>query len=187
MNTYNPMLFNMMQNMNNVMNLNNGAMNNFNYDLNNYQNLNDLMMSWINMNPNLFLLYKMMMNQNNINNHQRMGLYNMQQSDNNQPKINGGKMPSNLQNSTYDVEPNKKCLKANITFTTQKGNKLNIICPYEMTIKELLVRYVIRVGLGPDILNSNSFFFLFNGAQLDKNDKRVVADFLNTGSNIIVV
>ena len=188
-NDFNPMLFNMMQSMLNNMNLNNGLnMNNYNYNMNNYQNLNNLMMNWIKMNPNLLLMYQMMMNQNNnINQNNKMGLYKMNSSDNNQPRVNQGRMPSNIQNSIYDLDPNNNSLKKNITFTTQKGNKLNIICPYDMKISDLLIQYVIRVGLGPDILLSNSLFFLYNGARLDKCDKRVVGDLLNTGSNIIVV
>ena len=191
-NNFDPMTFNMILNMMNVMNQNNGVnMNNFNYNMNNYQNLNNLMMNWINNNPNLFLMYKMMMmNQNNnLNQINKMGLYNGQQSDNNQPRVNGGRIPSNIQNTTYDVDPyNNTSLKANITFTTQKGNKLNIVCPYDMEIKDLLVRYVIRVGLGPDILKTDSLFFLFNGSKLDKNDNRCVGDLvqLKFGTNIIV-
>ena len=71
-------------------------------------------------------------------------------------------------NKTYDISPNEKNLKTNIAFITQKGQKINIFCPYNMKIKDLLVKYVTRLGLGPNVLG-DSLFYLFNFLKILSN------------------
>ena len=201
-NNFDPMTFNMMLNMMNVMHPNMGYnQNNFNMN-NNNQNLMNMMMMWMNMNPILYQMYQNMMNQNNNNmnqfnnnnnynfndNDNRMNILTDSQSSINQAKVTGGGiLPKNIQGGNYDVSPNDNSLKTNICFTTQKGQKMIIICPYNMKVRDLFIKYVQRLGLGPNVLG-DSIFFLFNGSKINKNDNRSVGDLgLVAGSNIIVL
>ena len=191
-NNFDQNTFNMMLNMMNVMYPNMGYdSNNYKMDINN-QNLMNLMMNWMNMNPNLLFMYQNMMNQNcnNVNNNQ-MNFMGVQQSRNNGPQVSGGGklIPNNIPNNIcYDVSPNDACPKINVAFTTQKGQKMMIVCPYNMKIKDLLAHYVLRLGLGPNILNNDLLFFLLNGNKINKNENTSVGNFgLNSGSNIIVL
>jgi len=63
----------------------------------------------------------------------------------------------------------------NITFTTQAGHIMNIVCNYKTTVKDLLIKYVTRMGLGPAVLG-DSLFFLFNGSKIKQNDNRTVEE-----------
>ena len=201
-NNFDPMTFNMMLNMMNVMHPNMGYnQNNFNMN-NNNQNLMNMMMNWMNMNPILYQMYQNMMNQNNNNmnqfnnnnnynfndNDNRMNILTDSQSSINQAKVTGGGiLPKNIQGGNYDVSPYDNSLKTNICFTTQKGQKMNIICPYNMKVRDLFIKYVQRLGLGPNVLG-DSIFFLFNGSKINKNDNRSLGDLgLVAGSNIIVL
>jgi hypothetical protein len=180
-NNFNPMAFNMMLNMMNVMYPNMGYnQNNYNFNMNNNAFLMNSMMNWMNMNPNLLMMYNIMMNQNkNMNNNfknqsnnsnNKFKLVNVSQEDLNQAKVTGGGIiPKNLpNNSLYNISsPFDNSMKANVTFTTQRGQKMNIICPMNMKMKDLFIQYVIRLGLGPNVIG-DSLFFLFNGAKIPK-------------------
>lgn len=198
---FDPMTFNMFLNMMNIMYPNMGYNpNNYNFDMNN-DFLMKNMMNWMYMNPNLMLMYNIMNNQANLNinnnpntqvnnNINKLNLVRVSEQDLNQAKVTGGgvipkNIPNNIQvNISNPYDPSEK---TNITFTTQKGQKMNIVCPLNMKIKDLLVQYVLRLGLGPNVLG-DSLFFLFNGAKMNKNDERSVFDLgLNAGSNIIVL
>ena len=201
-NNFDPMTFNMMLNMMNIIYPNMGYnQNNFNMN-NNNQNLMNMMMNWMNMNPNLYQMYQNMMNQNNNNinqfnnnnnynfndNDNRMNILTDSQSSINQAKVTGGGiLPKNIQGGNYDVSPYDNSLKTNICFITQKGQKMNIICPYNMKVRDLFIKYVQRLGLGPNVLG-DSIFFLFNGSKINKNDNRSVGDLgIVAGSYIIVL
>lgn len=202
-NNFDPMTFNMMLNMMNIMYPSMGYnTNNYNFNMNNAYLMN-IMINWMKMNPNLLLMYQNMANQsNNMNNNynniinqsnnniNKMQLVNVTTEDLNQAKITGGGIiPKNIpNNSSYNVSsPFDQSEKTNITFTTQKGQRMNIVCPINMKIKDLFVQYAIRLGLGPNVLG-DSLFFLFNGAKISKNDNRTVFQLgLSAGSNIIVL
>lgn len=57
-----------------------------------------------------------------------------------------------------------------------------------MKVKSLLVKYVIKVGLGSNILETNFLFSLFNGTKVSKNDNRNIEDLgiAHTNSNIVI-
>ena len=182
---FNPLLFNMMLNQLNLLNPNSG------YNINNYNNYDqqykmNLMFNWMKMNPFLVLLYNSMLNQNNNfnnNNHNNnnMNYMNVSQSGLNQAKVSGG-------GENFDLTSlNDDCPSVNVVFTTQKGNKMNITCPFNMKIKDLFVKYVTRQGLGPGIIG-DSFFFLYNGTKLNHKDNRTIGEIgINSGYNIIVI
>ena len=203
-NNFNPMLFNMILNMMNNMYPNMGY-NTANYNMNNPQYNMNLMMNWMNMNPILFQMYQMMMNQfnnnknnniynnnyfnNNTNNNNKMNLIRVSEQDLNQAKVTGGGVISNKvpNNSIFDISPFDTNIKINIAFTTQKGQKVNVITPVNMRMNDLFVKYITRLGLGPNLLGQ-SIFFLYNGSKIKVDDKRTVAEMgLVDGSNVIVL
>ena len=56
-----------------------------------------------------------------------------------------------------------------------------------MKVIDLFIKYVQRLGLGPNVLG-DSIFFLFNGCKINKNDNRSVGDLgIVAGSYIIVL
>ena len=204
-NNYNPMMFYMMLNMMNNMNPGMGYNTN-NYNINNIQNNMNLMMNWMNMYPILFQMYQSMMNNQYFNmnqnnnymtksnnndsfNENKMSLIRVSEQDLNQAKVTGGGVISKkiINNTPMDISPNSTDLKTNIAFTTQKGQKIMVVAPVNMKIKDLFVNYITRLGLGPNVLG-DSIFFLFNGAQISKNDNRTVEELgLISGSIIIVL
>ena len=197
---FDPMTFNAMLNMMNQLYPNMGYnMNNFN--MYNNQFLYCLMMNWMMMNPSLIQTYNNLnqnnqinmnqFNQFNNNNQNKIGMstISVSQEDLNQAKVTGGGLISNnFQNMNCDFSsPNDPTPKVNIYFKTQKGQRMNIVCPYNLKIKDLLIKYIERIGLGPGVMGS-SIFFLFNGGKLDINENRDVTQMgMTSGSTVIVL
>ena len=196
----NPMTFNAMLNMMNQLYPNMGYnMNNFN--MYNNQFLYCLMMNWMMMNPSLIQTYNNLnqnnqfnmnqFNQFNNNNQNKMGIstISVSKEDLNQAKVTGGGVISrNIHNMNCDFSsPNDPSPKVNIYFKTQKDQKINIVCPCNLKIKDLLIKYIERIGLGPGVMGS-SIFFLFNGGKLDINENRDVTQMgMTSGSTVIVL
>ena len=129
-------------------------------------------------------LIQQMISQNNQNN------LHSSQINANQPMVTGGGAFSKVSNSPLDISnPNDMSHKVNITFTTQKGQKMNIVCSVNTKIKDLFIKYISRLGLGPNVMG-DSIFFLFNGKKIDKNDNRQINQLgfsFNTGTTILVI
>ena len=184
---FDPVTFNMMLNMMNVMYPNMGFdINNYNNNMYNNQVLMNMMMNMMNQNSFLQQMYNNMsmnnMNQNQNNNHIQFTNYNPNQTNPNA----GGTFSANNQSGTYDPYPNSNN-KINISFTTQKGNKIIIVIPRELPVKDLLVKYVLRMGLGPGVLK-NKLFFVYNGLRVNNYEEKAVGDFFGfSGTNIIVM
>ena len=188
MNNFDPITFNMMLNMMNNMYPNQG------YNMNNYnsynnQNLMNFMTIWMNNNPILFQLYQNMnqnmnqyLNQNN-NNSNKMKFIKVSPSEA-QQSLN----KKNIQNMNFDASsPFDSSPKTNIVFNTQKGHTTNIIAPYHMKVKDLLLAYVQKLGLGPAVMG-DSLFFLFNGNKLKLNEEKTIYDIgLHNGGHIVVL
>ena len=179
------MMLNMMNNM-----YPNMGYNPFNYNNNMYSNqaLMNMMMNWMCMNPSLFQAYNNMIQNNNvnqINNNQNDN--NFINSDNNQIQVNGGGInTSNITNSSFIPFPNIKEPRTNVIFNTQKGNKITIAAPNSMKIKDLLVQYVLRLGLGPAVIG-DSLFFVYNGLRINQNEQKTVSEFFNLNFGQVVV
>ena len=195
MNNFDPITFNMMLNMMNNMYPNQG------YNMNNYnsynnQNLMNFMINWMNANPILFQMYQNM-NQMNQKMDQNINQY-VNQNNNNSNKMKFIKVsPSeaqqsvskkNMQNMKFDASsPFDNSPKTNIVFNTQKGHTTNIIASYNMKVKDLLLTYVQKLGLGPAVMG-DSLFFLFNGNKLKLNEEKTVYDVgLHNGGHIVVL
>ena len=179
---------------------------NMGYNMNNFNMYNNqflycLMMNWMMMNPSLIQTYNNLnqnnqinmnqFNQFNNNNQNKIGMstISVSQEDLNQAKVTGGGLISNnFRNMNCDFSsPNDPTPKVNIYFKTQKGQRMNIVCPYNLKIKDLLIKYIERIGLGPGVMGS-SIFFLFNGGKLDINENRDVTQMgMTSGSTVIVL
>ena len=169
LNNMNNMNFN---NFNNFINMNSG-MNMFN------NNTNPMVLQW-NMFLNQFYKQQMM---NKINNQNQFDIWINQGNNNNKDRL------SNLNQSVianpFSQMPGPKI---NIIFQTVKGYKVTIPAPLNIPMHQVLVQYIIKVGLGPGAL-SDGFYFLFNGQKIDSNDENMlVGQLATTGpANIIVI
>ena len=199
---FDPMTFNVMLNMMNILYPNMGYNIN-NYNMNNQQILMNMMMNWMNTNPIILQMYNnVLSNYNNLNqninnnnkninmnnNVKRMNFVNVSKSDLEQIKVNGGVLNTNAANFNLDVtNPFDNSPKLNIIFMTQKHQRAAIIATYNMKIKDLLMKYVSKLGLGPNVMG-NSIFFLFNGKQIDINEEQTIRDYgLKAGAIILVL
>ena len=203
---FDPYTFNMMLNMMNMIHSTMGF-NQMNYNNNNYNNQDLWNMMNIQMNNNhaLVQVYNNMnqfnnnmnqfnnnMNQFNFNqNNTNMNQFNnsgFSHSNNEEIKVDGGAKNSNeLQGGKFNLCQNDNELRRNLVFTTQKGQKMTITTPSSMKVKDLLVQYVLKNGLGPRVINGN-IFFIYNGLRIDQNEDKSVGEFfIGDFVNIIVM
>ena len=170
---FDPITFNMMLNMMNVMHPNMG------YNPNNFNNYNsaalmNLMMNWMNSNPLLLQMYNNNMFQNN-----NMNCNN----NNNQINVNGGGLNNNVPNN-YAVSQNSNELQCNVAFITQAGKKIMMSCPYSTKLKDFLLKYTSRMGISGSIIGKD-IFFIYNGLKIDENAEESIGHFLKGTTNPI--
>jgi hypothetical protein len=177
---FDPMTFNMMLNMMNVMHPNMGYnSNNYNYNMNNSADSMNLMMNWMNMNPLLLQMYNnMFQNNNNIN---------LNNSNNSQTNFNGG-INTDAPSTCYDLSQNSNEIKINVAFIHQSGKKTMMICPYSLKVKDLLSQYISRMGLSDHIIGKE-IFFIYNGLKIDEKEEKIIGQFFFKGmlQTILVV
>ncbi len=132
-------------------------------------NLNNLMNQFNMMNPNFF--------GNNFQNQ------NFNQQFNKQINIiqNGGvimrpNQTMNNPNLYKDPFPFYQGKRINILFETGPGLKINIASPINISVKELLLAYIHKVGVSESLLGKK-IFFLANGKSISCEEKRNVNDF----------
>ena len=68
----------------------------------------------------------------------------------------------------YGVNGSLNGKTINIMFETPNGKKITVPCNPNITIRELLRKYVQKVGIAESAIN-NSIYFLFNSCRLDNN------------------
>ena len=198
---------NQMNNMNPMNNMNMGMnpMNNMNMGMNpmNNMNMGNNINPMNNMNMNNFITMNTGMN--NLNdpmavqfNMLMQQFVNLQQSMNmmntfvmNNAKSNNNssdRLPKGKGETYVDPFANYPGDRINIIFQTPKGHKTTISAPLHVTVHEVLVQYIRKLGLGPAVLY-DGFYFLFNGAKLSvKDEKKLVSDLSPTGqSNLNVI
>jgi hypothetical protein len=86
-----------------------------------------------------------------------------------------------------DINPNYPGVKINIFFQNSSGTKVNVLSPSDITVKDLLLKYVSKLGLGENVIDS-AIYFLFSGARLKKdNEKKIYELGMMNGAIIIVI
>ena len=198
-------VFNMndMNNMNMNMNMNDMNMNYMNY-------MNNMNMNMNNINPAMVnaFLNMMMMNQNIMNNNQ-MDLNNMvnpsifqmnQQNNNNFNRFqvsrnqneqsiiqNGGVLPrangvnNNNKVKKEDIFPGYIGPRLNIIFETGAGHIFNFPTPLNVTVSQLLHKFIGKVGVSDSLLGKK-IFFIFNGKTIPINESRSVEAYFKEES-----
>ena len=66
--------------------------------------------------------------------------------------------------------------RLNILFETGAGLKLNIPAPYTISVQELLLTYIKKVGVSNTLLGTK-IFFIVNGKTISINEKKTVIDY----------
>ena len=179
------MQMNNMYNINNQMNNNNNNIqwkNNLNNTMNNNM-LNNNYLDYLNNTWKLYLMFN------------EMNKANTQKASNKIKFINFNS-PNNInrlmvrQNSSpnYDDFPGYTGKRFNIVFHTPSGVRINIQCPVNVKLKDLFLKFYSRLGLGQDVINSNSIFFLYNGSKLNNDENRTIEKMgINNYSSIIAI
>ena len=190
----NPMTFKLM--------LNFMLMMNPNINTNNQNNVNNMMMNFMNANP---FVYQLFMNyqKNNVNN-MANNINNNNNNNNNHNNIDiidkskeyekkaekGGIIPrpNNFSGrSAYDPFAGNPNLRIPILFFTGTGLKITINVPINVSIKDLFIGFIQKMGLDKSVIGK-FIYFLYNGQKMDVNDQQSVNDFgLKTTDVIIVV
>ena len=178
---FDPMTFNMMLNMMNVMHPNMGYnQNNYNFNMNNASDSMNLMMNWMNTNPLLLQMYNNNMFQNN-----NMNIYH---NNNNPINVSGGGANNSIPNTSYDLSQNSNDTKINVVFNHPTGKKITITCPSSMKVKDLLFQYISRVGVNISLIGKD-IFFIYNGLKINENEEKDIEHYFFSGTlhNILVV
>ena len=182
----------------NDMNNMNMNMNNMNMNYMNNMNMNNINPAMVNA-----FLNMMMMNQNVWNNNQ-MDLNNMvnpnifQMNQQNNKKFNhfqvnrnqneqniiqnGGVLPratgvnNNNPVKKEDLFPGYIGPRMNIMFETGTGLKFNFATPLNVSVSQLLFKFIRKVGVSEKLLGTK-IFFIINGQTIPINEQRSVEDY----------
>ena len=174
-------------NMNNNMNANWNNM--YNNNMNTSMNMNNFMnnnMGMNNMNNPMVMQMNMMLQQFYNQMQQTMILQQQQINQLQSNNVNNNAKATNrlpLENTTFDPFSGIPGPKANLVFQTAKGNKITIVAPYKVTVHNVLLEYMRRVGLGPNALYSG-FVFLYNGAKINVKDEIKLVETITSLGNI---
>jgi hypothetical protein len=162
MNNINPAMVNAFLNM---MMMNQNIMNNNQMDLNNM------------VNPSIF-----QMNQQNNNNFNR---FQASRNQNEQSIIqNGGVLPrangvdNNNTAQSEDLFPGNMGNRMNIIFETGTGLKFNFPTPLNVSVSQLLYKFIRKVGVSEALLGKH-IFFIINGKTIPINEPRSVANYFS--------
>ena len=176
LNNLNPSMVNAYQNMFNM---------NPNFNLMNQMQLNQMLMNFIAMNPNLF-----MMNPNPNNNMTRFQMFG-DPNNNMATGVKGGNLPRRAI-PNFDSYPGYNGPRINVIFEISTGPKVNIPAPPTETVNGLLVKFCERVGVSP-LLLKKELICVYNATYINPFTKITIQDFfkqnmgLNDQAKIIVI
>ena len=170
----NQMNFNNMNNQINNSNKNNQMNNNNNMTpQNNYYNF--LSNTWSN--------YQFCNNTNNQNTHNytnRMKLINNNTFNNNTHRLLRQNLSFNYDDDSIGTNT------INIFFEASSGHKISILCNPNIKMKDLLKKYVKKIGASEDIID-DSIYFLYNGAKIKKDENKTLNELNMINCSIIIV
>jgi hypothetical protein len=148
---------------------------NQNLNMRNSMNLNDYMMQYMMMNPFFF-----QMNNNIQYNNQNMQAFNLGNLNNQNLIQNGGLMPRkknfNPNVNNIDSFPGYTGPRMNVVFETGTGIHINIACPNNISVKDLLIKFAERVGVSP-LLIGKKIFCVVNGSTIRADEQTSVGDY----------
>ena len=61
-----------------------------------------------------------------------------------------------------------------------------MLTPFDAKIKDLLVQYVLKLGLGPNVIDE-AIYFLHGGGRLKKNENRTLIEKNMINGTVIIV
>ena len=173
-----------MYNFNNQMNNNNNI--SWNNNLNNTMNnnmLNNNFSDFLNQTWKFYLMF----NEKKKANTQRVSNKMRSINFNNSKNINRLRFIQNSLSNNDDF-PGYTGKRFNIIFHTPSGSKMNIRCPVNVKVKDLFQKFISRLGLGMDVMISNSIFFLYNGSKMNNDENRTIGEMgIKDFSSIIAI
>ena len=92
-------------------------------------------------------------------------------------------LPRNNSTTTYQESSEGNII--NITLTASTGSKIVIIDNSSLTVEQLLIKYVDKIGLPHNVIGKD-IMFLYNGSQLDPKCQDTIGSTFQNGSNITV-
>ena len=165
----------------NYVNNNNGMFNNNN-------NVNNMMMDNLQMNMNMINFMNNFMRafefMNNSNNFSRMQFERPTEVES--PGVVGGLLPRIRTTVNYDPFINSNSEKFNVFFQTPVGYKVNMIIPCDTKLEDILLKYVAKVGVGPNTIDKD-IYFLFGGNKIKKDEKRTAQEIGMVDGSIVIV
>ena len=155
--------------------------NNNNNNFNNNNNNNSNMMNMLNFLNTTWNMFRMFNNQKNVNHSATIQVINNNSNDFDSNVLRKGNI------TVIDINPKYQGVKINIFFQNSSGTKINVLSPSDITVKDLLLNYVKKIGLGENVIDS-VIYFLFSGAKLKKDDERKIYELgMMNGAIIIVI
>ena len=154
---------------------------NINKSFNNNNNNNSNMMNMLNFLNTTWNMFRMFNNQKNVNHSATIQVINNNSNDFDSNVLRKGNI------TVIDINPKYQGVKINIFFQNSIGTKINVLSPSDITVKDLLLNYVKKIGLGENVIDS-VIYFLFSGAKLKKDDERKIYELgMMNGAIIIVI
>ena len=135
------------------------------------------------MNMNMFNLMMFYLQQNMIQNNNNNNRIIPVMPDNN---ISKSQVLPRKKNEFFDPYPGTSGEKINLFFETPAGHKVNMLVPVDAKMKDILVQYVLKLNLGPNVID-NSIYFLYGGKKIKKNENRKVSDMNILNGAIVIV
>ena len=166
-------------------NFNYGNNNNGNF-MNNNNNVNNMMMdnfqmNMINFMNNFINAFESMNKTKNFS-----GMQFERPTEVQNPSVVGGLLPRTKTTVNYDPFINFNGEKFNVFFQTPVGYKVNMIVPYNAKLEDILVKYVTKVGVGPNTIDQD-IYFLFGGNKIKKDDQRTAQEIGMIDGSVVIV
>ena len=162
-------------NLNNIIN----SMNNINSILLGQQDNNYTPINFIKsiMNQNIQMANQILFNSNIINLTINNPLF-FQNSNNiiEQNNLVHNIIPKNEKINVVDLFPENKNIKLFLKFMYADSSKIIIKAPPDIKIKDLLLAYVKKMGINPNLLGKK-IYFLFNGCKININEDKDLISF----------
>ena len=106
-------------------------------------------------------------------------------SNNNNNKRNLYQTVRNKSPSFLDIFPEIQENKMNVFFQTPEGNKINVLVPATAKMKDVLVKFVSKIGLSENDID-NTIIFIYSARKIKKNEKKTLIEMGILNGAIII-